>query len=103
MDFGKGGFQILGDVPARIMGLHLLQVRDVANMVAFPVLVHVFILHRFGGDGFNQSERLQDGNAVRTSSAEIIELADALGHNKPAHELHHVMAMNVVPHLFALG
>ena len=55
-------FQVLGDVPARVMRLHLAQVADSSRCGrrrgSGP---RIHALHRLAGDGLGQLERFQDG------------------------------------------
>lgn len=46
MDFLKNTIKIFSDVPAWVMGLHLGEVADVADVIALAILVHVLPLHR---------------------------------------------------------
>ena len=101
MDFLEGGLQILGDTPAGIVRLYLIEVRDVAYVVPSAVLVHVFVVHRLSGDGGDAVEGLDDRHGVGPAAAEVIDLALARRGDEPAYQLNDVVAVDVVAHLLA--
>src|SRR4051794_29153645 len=65
----------LGYVPVRIVGPGLSQVADVADVVAFSVLVDVLPLHLVAAHGFGALERLQDRATVSAPAAEVVDLS----------------------------
>lgn len=102
VDLHEGLAQTLGDVPARVVGFQLVQVRDVADVVTLTVLVHVLVLHLLAGDLRDQPECLQDRHRVRTPATQVVHLSLTRRVDEPLHEGHHVVAVDVVPHLLAL-
>ena len=57
------------------MGMHLFQIRNIADMVPFPVLVHILILHLFAGQFLRGRESLENRAAVAPTTAEVVDLA----------------------------
>src|ERR1043165_3763506 len=94
--------KILGDVPAWIMTLHLAQVADVADMIAFAVLVDVFIGHLFAGDGGNAVECFEDTDRIRSPAPNVVDLSGTRLFPESLDEANHVMSVNVVANLLAL-
>ena len=43
MNFLENGVETLGNRPFRIVRFHLGQIADVANMIAFPIFIHVLV------------------------------------------------------------
>src|SRR4051812_9455507 len=64
------GHRPLGVVPA-----DLRQIRDITDVVALAVLLHVLPLHLAPRDGLGQRERLQDRAGVAAAAAEVVDLA----------------------------
>ncbi len=101
MDLLEDIIQGLGDAPRRIMRLHLGQIADVADVVPFPVLVHILPLHGFAGNGGDFLEGFKDGDTVVTTATDVVHLAAAGIIKEGVDEADDVQAMNVVPHLLA--
>ena len=61
---GEDVVERFGDVPRRVVVLKFRQVRDVADVVAGAVFVHVGVDLRSAGEFFRERERFEDGGAV---------------------------------------
>lgn len=83
------------------MRLHFAEVGDVADVVAFPVLLRVGIVHRFTGDAGYAVEGLQDGSGVVPSATNVVHLAAARRLKEFLDETSHVKGVNIVPDLLA--
>lgn len=70
-------------------------------MVSNPRLVYVFVLHRFAGNGFDEFEGFQDGDAVLAAATNVIHFTTARCGNEAFHESNNVMAVDVIPDLFS--
>ena len=58
--------------------------------------------HRLAGDRRDEVEGFEDGDGIRASSADVIDLAPARRGDEAFHERGDIVAVNVVAHLFAL-
>src|SRR4030081_947946 len=70
-------------------------------MVSFPVLIEIFVRHFDSGYFLNQREGLKNRNRILPAAPNIINFSPARLLNELMHELHNIIGMNVVPHLFA--
>ena len=70
-------------------------------MVSFPVLIEIFVRHFDSGYFLNQSEGLKNRNRILAAAPNILNFSPARLLNELMHELHNIIGMNVVPHLFA--
>jgi len=64
------------------MRLHFREVADVADVVAGPVLIQIFKVHLLSAQGSRPLEGFEDGDAVRSSAADVVNLAAARFLNK---------------------
>src|SRR5262245_10731722 len=101
MDFSENLFECFSYVPVRIVGPHFRKIADVADMVAFAVLVEIFPLRRLSSQGLTQLKRFQDRNAVLAAAADIVDLTGTRILAKRFDESGYVKRMNVVTHLFS--
>jgi hypothetical protein len=65
------------DIPIRIVPFHLAQIGYVTYMVAFPVLIDMFIAHFLPGQRFDDLECLDDRTGISPAPAQVIDLAAA--------------------------
>src|SRR5205823_5945038 len=63
-DVLEDGGQVDANVPRWIVRAHLGQVGDVADVVAFAILVEVLVLHGLSGDRPGSVESLPDGAGI---------------------------------------
>src|SRR6185436_2240029 len=57
------------DVPLRVVRPHLGEIRDVADVIPFAVLVDVFVAHRLAGQPLDLRERLEDRARIGPAAA----------------------------------
>jgi hypothetical protein len=60
----------------------LVQVADVADVIARPILVHVLPTHRITDDRTDTRERLHNGAGVLTATPEIVDLCAPLSRDE---------------------
>ena len=68
MNLLKDIFQAFRDIPCGKMRFHFLQVADVANVIAFPILVYIFVQHLLARNGFDHIEGFKYGAAISATS-----------------------------------
>ena len=78
------------------------EVADVADVVAFAVLIHILELHLFAADGSRDFKGFEDGDAVFPAAAKVVNLPTPGGVAKRLDETSDVMGVDVVPDLLAL-
>ena len=89
------------DIPARVVRPHFPQIAVVADMVPNAVIRHVSMSLGLVGETLDQGKGLEDTAGVRLSPAEIVDLTAARVLRELVNEAGNVVAMNVVPDLFA--
>ncbi len=90
------------NIPFREMTAALCEVANVADVIAFAVLVHILELHFLAADGSCNFKGFQYRDAVLPAAPEIVNLAAAGGFAELHDEPCHIMRVDVVPHLLAL-
>jgi len=70
-------------------------------MIAFPVLIDIFIFHLLAGQRLCTAEGLENGTGVFPSAAEIVNLSAAGRFNESLDEGRNIMGMNIIPNLLA--
>lgn len=101
INFAKDVGQRLGDVPAGIVRLHFGKIADVADVVAGAVLIHVFVIHFLAAQRRRVFKRFENGNAVGTAAADVIDLAATRILVEGMNEARDVERMDVVANLLA--
>ncbi len=86
MDFRKGRCEILGYRPCGVVCFDLGEIGDVTNVVSGPGLVQVFVVHLTAGNGSDEVKGFEDGNAVRASASEVMDLTLSRGIDEVLHE-----------------
>src|SRR4051812_1493928 len=81
---------------------HLGQVADVADMVADAVLLDVVELHGTTAQRFHSLEGLEDGAAISSAAADVVDLGDSRAARERMDEPRDIERMDVVAHLLAL-
>jgi hypothetical protein len=92
----------LRELPGRIVGLHLRQVRVIANVITDPVLVDVFRDRFPTRDILNYLESFENRDRVRFTPAEIVDLSNFRRGYKSRNERCYVRAVNIVSNLLTL-
>jgi len=83
------------------MRLHFTEVGDVADVVAFPVLFRIRVVHRLAGDAGYPVEGFQDGGGVVAPTANVIDLPATGSAEELLDEARHVVRMNIIADLLA--
>src|SRR4029079_2426987 len=90
------------ELPARVVGAEAAEVRDVADVVAEPVLVDVLGVERAAVEPLERGDRLEHRARVPAPAAEVVDR----GRSRALRERHHggadVVGVDVVAHLLAL-
>ena len=89
------------DVPRGIVRPQLGEVGYVADVVATPILVPVRPIDFLVDLIFDQGDALQHRGAVRSATAQVIDFAWPWFSRKSLKGAYHVIAVNLVTHLFA--
>src|SRR5260370_16450347 len=97
----KDMVQSFGNVPGRIVGLHLGEVAVVADVIADPVLVHIARVHGTVGDPLSLSKRFENGAGVSLAAAQVIHLGHAWRLPEFEHEACDVLGVNIIPYLLS--
>ncbi len=84
------------------MRAHFGEIGNVADVVPFPVFIDVGGEHFLARQFFYPGKGFQDGAAIGTASAEIIDLARAWFFKKCGDKASHIERVDVVPDLLAL-
>src|SRR5918996_4384238 len=79
MDLLEDGGGIVRDIPARVVSLRLAEIADVADVVAFAVLVGVFVDGLAARDLLGEGKGLEDRAAVAPPAADVVDLAGPWG------------------------
>lgn len=93
--------QRLGNGQLGIMLFHLVKVADVANVVAFSILVNIFPLHWLSCQSFDGLEGFQDRARILAASPAIVDFGDSRGFDEFFGEPGDIAGMNVIPNLLA--
>ena len=101
-NFGKDVVEALGQIPGRIVGAHFGEIGNVADVVPFPVFIDVGGEHFLSRQFFDSGKGFQDGAAIGTASAQVINLARAWFFKKCGDKAGHIVRVDVVPDLLAL-
>src|ERR1022692_2690628 len=106
---GDGGVNLLedgvdrpGDVPGRVVGAHLAEIADVADVVALPVLLDVLVAHFTAGQLGDTVECLEDRDAIGPATADIVDLAAARPLPELVDEPRDIERVDVIANLLAL-
>src|SRR4051794_15784037 len=91
----------VADAPARIVSSELANVRDVADVVARAVLIHIAPPHRATEALLNHGEALENGGAVPSPSPDVVNLARARIGDERVERRDHVLAMDLIAHLLS--
>ena len=91
-----------GDFPFGIVRLEFGKVRNVADVVALAVLIHVLPVQLFPGHLLDFADGFEHRNAVLAAAAEVVDLAGARIGGEFLNRAHHIVAMNIVANLLAL-
>ncbi len=83
------------------MRRHFLQVADVANMISFAILLHIFMQHCLPRNSLNHVEGLKDGAAIPAATAQIIHFSASWAPDERVNESRDIERVNIVPHLFS--
>src|SRR5262249_11939068 len=102
IDLGEDIVERLGDIPSGIMAPHLGEVADVADVVADAIFIDVNVVHFPSAQRRAALEGLENGDAVRAATADVVDLAATWIFEKGMNEAGHVEGVNIVSHLFAL-
>ena len=100
-NLADGFFEADGNVPARVVPAHLVEVRDIADMVANPVFVHILENLSFARERLGDLEGLPDRAGIGAAAADVVNLADAGCGNEFLDEACDVVGVDVVADLFA--
>ena len=84
------------------MAPHFTQVRNVTNVITFPIPVVVHMLHWLPGNLFHQLKCFDDRDRVLPPTAKVVNLCASRALNKQVHETRYIEGVNVVANLFPL-
>src|ERR1700732_2772576 len=101
-DFPKDIFQVKSQFPIGEVLAEFSEIANVADVVALSWVVAIHPGDLFPCDFLDFVEGLQEGNAVRPASANVVDLAGAGIAEKFFGCSHDVKAVDVVAHLFCL-
>ena len=77
------------------------QIRNIADMVADPVLLLIFIVH-LESHICQHVNRFEDGEAILPAASEVIDLATAGGAEEVQKHVRYIAGMDLVPYLLPL-
>ena len=97
----QNNVEAAGDAPVGIIGAQLTQVADVANVITHPVLFAIYPVEIAPGQLLDQVNGFQNGDAVGAPAAQVVDLAGTGIGGKLLHGAYDVVAVNIVPNLFA--
>src|SRR4030095_8837572 len=69
--------QALGDAPARIVQLHLVQIADVTDVITLACSLDVLPVHALSGQPLHTIERLENRAGVVAPTTAVVHLGDA--------------------------
>src|SRR5260370_19677523 len=101
-DLFDDGVQPACNFPIRIVVPEFPKIRDITNVIAFARFFHVAPVQLAPGHLLDLFDRFQHGNTVRAAATQVVHLAGPRLCSKLLEGAHHVMAVNLVAHLFAL-
>ena len=101
-NFGKDVIEALRQIPRRIVGAHFGEIRNVADMIPFPVFVDISGEHFLAREFFDSGKGFQNGATVGAATAEIIDLRRARFLEKCSDKARYIQRVDVVPNLLAL-
>jgi len=84
------------------VGAHFGEIGNVADMIPFPVFINVGGEHFLAREFFDSGKGFQDGAAVGSASAEIIDFARAWLFKKCGDKARYIQRVDVVSDLLAL-
>ena len=84
------------------MGAHFGEIGNIADVVPFPVFIHVGGEHFLSRQFFDSGKSLQNGAAVGTASTQVIDLARARFFKKCGDKASYIQRVDIVPNLLAL-
>jgi hypothetical protein len=70
-------------IPVGIVSSHLAKIADVAHVVPFTGLLHIFPVHDFAGPVLDVTKRLKDGAGIVTTTTTIVDLCTPRGPDEP--------------------
>src|SRR5438105_8685335 len=86
VDFDEARFQVFSYVPFWEMLTHLAQIRNVADVITFPVSLEVFVRCRFARNFLDEIERFENRDGIVAASTQVIDFAVTRRRDKLAHE-----------------
>jgi hypothetical protein len=101
-NFGKDVVEALGQIPRGIVRAHFGEIRNVADMIPFPVFVDISGEHFLAREFFDSSKGFQNGATVGAATAEIIDLRRARFLKKCGDKVGYIQRVDVIPDLLAL-
>ena len=101
-DFIENVIKGLRHIPVGIVSPHLAKITDVAHVVPFTGLLHIFPVHDFAGPVLDVAKRLKDGAGIVTTTATIVDLRNPWGPDELLGESGDVVGVDVISHLLAL-
>ena len=78
------------------------QVTDVADVVAFSVVLHVSVGYRAVEQVFQLLDTLQDRSTVGPAAPEVVDLTGPGVFGKSQKSSNHILTVNLIPHLLPL-
>lgn len=97
--FSKYICEGLGDRPRRVVSGALGEITNITDMVPLAAFVRVFVGHFAPGDTAGDVERLQNGTAIRTAAAEIIDFTTTRSGDEFLDKACDVVRVDVISHL----
>ena len=83
------------------MGRHFFQIADIANMIAFTILIDILVLHLLPRNSLNHVEGLKNGATIPAASAQIVHFAASRILNEGVNESRDIKRVNIVSYLFS--
>jgi hypothetical protein len=80
----------------------LVEIADVANVIALAHLIAVFPFHRSAGQFFHSQERFENRARIAASAADVIHFRTTRCGEEPLRKLGYIEGVDIVPNLFSL-
>lgn len=98
-DFLEDVIERTGDAPVRIVGTEFRKIRDVADVIALAVFVHVLPIEFLPGHLMEAIDGFDHGDAVFAAAAHVVDLAGAGIFGESFHGRDDIVAMDIVANL----
>jgi hypothetical protein len=99
VDFAEYFVKRLSNAPIQIVATHFAQVANIADVVAFTIVLHILPLHLLSTEDGEAVEGFENGNAIATPTANIVNLPATWILIKCMNEAGHIIGVDIVSKL----